>query len=1047
MANNPLYPGYSPKKDDEASINPVFPGYYSGQPIQRRPISKSFIPPIEYNTDVLMKHIDDTVRLVKESTPLGVPGWIMQRIGDDFKGSLKATIKPTGIDVTELDDYNTEDLPGAQGISISLNPMDYIKDPKKNASKTLKSWAKAATGIDLGNLLNSDFEDIENKTRQRTWKLALGYAEKKGAAYDTQSAEAISDRLDSLGFEKTGKGSKNPMNLKGVFVDSYYDKKRGNLTAAYSDIYKKTVDAIGEFEQQRDSQKTRDIKHDVFLKEASSAANLEIQQKYNVNMAAGSATVKTELGKHATAVEFFDIKNKVVGDIGGFNYSLNDSKIGILKKIRDKSIPAGASGTTILSSLSTNITTAKTTFKSRMSAVDNLRNTGQISEISYTKFKGIMGSYESYLANLEKTISEVSSKGLNGKKAFDMIESAANKKTKLTGGDIFENSIERNLLANIEESMVSSKGNKNLSGVVVHDTIGSLFQDNNIRALGINIEASKLAPIAYKLRRDRISFATQEFLTAIDEGKFSERYIWNNLIKAKLPERLKAYLPSTVAENFLKSRNYFGLKIEKEGMARLKKLGGNKYTNAVNKFAFKVKLDESFYSAWGVKTLKIAGGNHFEIFNNSLLNHHFNLADPADAALLKKLLTGSKSDLQKAKTKVVRAQKLFGKNITSKEVLNNAEYKKRYEDFIDQIQQYKDWMSNEGVNLFGAKAKDPNFQFALFTELQEKNNKLPHGYKLDRQFIGKFEKVHMRLEEISTRFLSSKFGKLVASIQNWKDIVSNKVAKLISDLIAKIIAGAAATTGFLAVIMPIIERVIAFVIQKALGYGQAALQGLLKGDFKTLSIMMEKDVKKMLSCMVWGCAIAVAPFVIIAFFFYAIFSITVSPIDSTVPSTAVRCYENSNTFFSVDKEMTRTTTGASYKVTIKPGGDVGKIPTGTEITYSDYVMVIRRITNGAGDKEDVAYPLESPATGVIEDINSETVLTYDLELDTTDPDLQHTRIQNFFIISIPKIEGDTDKACYDQVIIASTSFQVGAAPAAKTPCFQYITPYLECEKD
>ena len=124
MATSPLYPGYKTKKPGEEPINPVYPGYYAGQALPKKPQSKDFIKPIEYNYDVLMEGIDEVGEEIS-GLPLAAPKWIKDRIVDDWKQQLKVSASPkVELDPTDLDDYATDDLVGAT-TKLSLNPKDW----------------------------------------------------------------------------------------------------------------------------------------------------------------------------------------------------------------------------------------------------------------------------------------------------------------------------------------------------------------------------------------------------------------------------------------------------------------------------------------------------------------------------------------------------------------------------------------------------------------------------------------------------------------------------------------------------------------------------------------------------------------------------------------------------------------------------------------------------------------------------------------------------------------------------------------------------------
>jgi len=217
---------------------------------------------------------------------------------------------------------------------------------------------------------------------------------------------------------------------------------------------------------------------------------------------------------------------------------------------------------------------------------------------------------------------------------------------------------------------------------------------------------------------------------------------------------------------------------------------------------------------------------------------------------------------------------------------------------------------------------------------------------------------------------------------------------------------------------------------------------MLKGDFGDLTKMIEKDIKRMATCYLWGCLTVATPFLLFVGLFYAIFGISVSPIDRTASST-VRCYKNSNSFFTLEKEIvTQSATKVTYKVVIKPSGEATNIPADAGVTYTDNVVGIRREGN-----EDVFLPIGSYGPFPLTNFTSQTEITYDIEIDSADPNLQNTRIQNFFTVGIPKIDG-SEKTCYDQVIITSESFVIGTGvPSSMDECEGYETSSIQCEEN
>ena len=130
MADNPLYPGNIPK--DEA-INPLYPGFYTGKAMQRKPTPQNFIQPIEFNPMSFAAYLEESDITVG---PLRGASWLKDQIINDWKETMKAQVLPTGgVDQSEVADYETDSLPGSSGVGLSLSPDDW-KDPKKYLKET-----------------------------------------------------------------------------------------------------------------------------------------------------------------------------------------------------------------------------------------------------------------------------------------------------------------------------------------------------------------------------------------------------------------------------------------------------------------------------------------------------------------------------------------------------------------------------------------------------------------------------------------------------------------------------------------------------------------------------------------------------------------------------------------------------------------------------------------------------------------------------------------------------------------------------------------------
>jgi len=125
----------------------------------------------------------------------------------------------------------------------------------------------------------------------------------------------------------------------------------------------------------------------------------------------------------------------------------------------------------------------------------------------------------------------------------------------------------------------------------------------------------------------------------------------------------------------------------------------------------------------------------------------------------------------------------------------------------------------------------------------------------DLKFIGALQKINNKMQELQKRFQQTRLGKIIKKISNWRDMLAEKVAALISKAIAKLLGIAAAATGALAVVMPIITAVLEKVIRKTIDRTVDGIKALMKLDFAKIDEMFQKDLKKLVSC----CVVAFLP--------------------------------------------------------------------------------------------------------------------------------------------------------------------------------------------
>lgn len=869
MANNPLYPGYSPRKLDEEAINPIYPGYYTGQPIQRRPASKNFVQPVEYNVDAYMDALDDAGRKVLLA-PFAAPRWLVERIVDDWKQNLKVAVKPGGVEMTELDDYETEDYPGVAA-ELSLNPLDWTKDFKKQFTKTIDSWSKGVTGIDRTNLLNSDFSDIENPTIFKLWTHALGFGEAKGI--EEAAATGIAQRTVA---PFTGYEGKDPLNLKWI--------KKGPVgrQRLYEDKrYKETAFNAAKFASQFDNSKERDGLHSKFLTSAVIAANDEIQSKWR----SPHLRDRSILDRHEGAIALFRLNTEIIADIdkytnkkleyGGWKNAASKIQKNLTMISKKDKEDLGY----VWEALRLATDEAKSKNALRLSEGESLFRSRKISENKFNNLKKNLdacnGNYDKLSANVDGLLTGTTTEN-DVLKVLNGVGIKPLAKRSMTVGltPILDD------LNKVQEYSLSSKEK---------DQMGSVFQDDDLLAAGVSFNASKLGPISYRLRQERVRGATKELLTAWDKEKILETYLWKEL-KNRMPTRVRYLASGGPAGQYLKNHHYFNLKLGDDPESfyfptskdsdRYFQKHPEKLAGFINRHAYKVdlKFGEKFAAAYGISKFTVHGGDEFKIFDNKLLKN-FDVGSVQNKDFMMKLFGGPGT-----LTADEISQKLFGLNYNKL----NDEDKDKYRDFILQSKAYTDWV-NSLRDKFGDSVDNPLFRYLLFGEVLKNNNSLNDGYTLSRKVIGGLEKIHNKLLSLQKKFQASFLGKGIKFLQTWKTMISEQigkwVAKIVSKLIASIVGAAAAATGILAVLGPAIGQIVEFAVQKLLTYTETWIKGIIKWDFRDLAKMFEKDVNKVIkSCIVVSLGCSLALFLPIMFLLMLVVG-SVSPIDQTINTT------------------------------------------------------------------------------------------------------------------------------------------------------------------
>jgi len=695
MANNPFYPGYSPKKEGGGTVNPLYPGYYTGKPITKRP-GPIPLQPVEFDFDAIGEQLDAVANTV-ENMPLG-PKWVKDRIADDWKNQLKVSVNPSSkLDVTELDDFATDDFAGAV-TTLSLNPKDWgighkdgFEQTKKQAIKTLSSWLRESTGIDPS-IRKYDASEINNKASAEMFLMAMGYKNedellgRKPTVTQKIGADTMAERTTAQFFDlqKLDK----PLDIKGISAKEYQlDDENNKREVNHTDLYRETAQAANEFVRSRDSYKDRDKSHTEFLSKALNAANIEIMDQYRRN--SDNEAVKN----HSGAIQFFDIRVQTMKALDGFHDSIKGQTKTLQKIVLGQEKKADVE--TLLNTSKEQITKTKTKIISLEMEAKKLLDGGEIDEKSYKKYLGHTQKSIEHLGNLEKNIENYteSGRGSLGNLVKNLRGTTPDKS--FVQRTTFQESLGGGLKRDLEASLVSQ--NK--------DEIGSLLNDRDVEAAGVKLAAKKIAPIATRFRQDRIKFATKEILDSFDKGGIpgmTETYVWKR-IKNELPEKLRWFSSGEVLGDALKKNNYFGLNVTEEGTPSESNL--KKYARFEKKFGYKVDVDldtdisqtlgTSKLTVWGKDTffkgkrVEEDGGLNILKSTNKYFSLKSNNPDirKADRELFSKLLNNDRSD----ETLEKLTKKMFNKTLSEMQKEDTDDLNK----FLKRFENAGEWINSK----------------------------------------------------------------------------------------------------------------------------------------------------------------------------------------------------------------------------------------------------------------------------------------------------------------------------------------------------------------
>ena len=241
-----------------ADGNPFYVGYYPGdRPLYKRPGKE-----LEGLGNAPILNFDLARELELEG--LDAPRWLLERIEGDFKSSLKAQFNPgkrvSDIDLELYGEEAQEDMPGAFGIDISLNPADWIKDPGGQAYKTVRKWGESIF----------DWDDFDQLERKNLWNLVLSeQIPGELGAFDSWSVKATQGRIQEHASQWRDTSSTNALALDN----------RGVKNAKDVDVYRRTKSNILDFQRSSRSAVSREASYDKVINSMGDALQADVKHQ------------------------------------------------------------------------------------------------------------------------------------------------------------------------------------------------------------------------------------------------------------------------------------------------------------------------------------------------------------------------------------------------------------------------------------------------------------------------------------------------------------------------------------------------------------------------------------------------------------------------------------------------------------------------------------------------------------------------------------------------------------------------------------------------
>ncbi|MFC1722031.1 hypothetical protein ACFL0C_00095 [Patescibacteria group bacterium] len=817
-----------------ASSNPFYDivgGHYPGEPIPRERPPQGNLPEARYMD--ASNIINDYLRAVsKELEDHSVSEQAKKYFLYDLERTLTLSVSPqeqTYDPVRALEFGDEEDVAGVQ-LKIDLAPWKWAQDPEGMAKKTVKGWVN-----DFAN-----WNDFSNYLElSQLWDPLLKGDEVGALAalsFEAHPDEGISSTFRP--FQLEGLGETHTVLHKGVKgADGIRREARAD-----ADLNHETAGSFKNFVKKGKSTGARNKAFNSHINTTVLSTSLDLKEALIRGDIIGADNIKV--------ANAFNKKADLLRATNGFLNKGNNRIFELSNGVTEAGISGGMGALTKelnkISLLGGDTSKARKVFNELFDANGPIEELGKLIEdtkkwyeVPANATNAERANFDKWVKPLEKMHGEVS-----GLKNYDISNhlSAKNLKGKLDA---------------IEEKYTRSgpfKGgidrmHENIARELASGPVGNLIRNTN----GINGAKNKLYVLQEVLRQYRI----EDFNDLIEQLESKGLLgVVAEMAWALVRKRLDGFTPAALAKEFMDNLQWFGLVYEPGK--------GYKWVNSII---------NSKRLGW--------------LFNNTQKVKY--VVDGKEFLLI---FAGNKS-LKGALGFYKRLSKTDDFKLTSNQFLRllNGETVGELKDKFEESEEFLKWLLkiNPQLKLTFVDGKiadtEENIEklLGLFGSLQERaGNK--NFISIFQNKAGVMQKVSARLNQLQDRV--GKYLKWLAPVSYVKNILAKEGAKLVtaavSKLVSKLVAGAVteATGGLGALVWPLIEKTVQYILNKTLDVAVKVLESVRKADFSIVDDFVTWSAQTMfktLGIVVGCCSMVFLPFIII----FIIFLSAITPVDPT----------------------------------------------------------------------------------------------------------------------------------------------------------------------